>query len=89
MKTMIVLLLTILSASAIAHHSRIQYDTTAIREMHGEIISVRWRNPHVMYTLRTNGNGGDEEEWKLEAGSIYMLGRTGITEDRMQIGDQV
>ena len=42
-----------------------------------------------MYTLRSTNSRGEEEDWKLEAGSIYMLGRTGITKNYVQIGDQV
>lgn len=72
-----------------AHHSRIQYDTTAIVEMSGEVVAVRWRNPHVMYTLQVAGEGDDTIDWMLEAGSIYMLGRTGVTKNVMQIGDRV
>jgi hypothetical protein len=42
-----------------------------------------------MYTLRSVNSSGEEEDWVLEAGSIYMLGRTGITENRVKIGDKV
>jgi hypothetical protein len=72
-----------------AHHSRIQYDTTTIVEMSGEIIAVKWRNPHVMYTMHVTNANGDVEPWMLEAGSIYMLARTGITRNRVEIGDTV
>ena len=89
MRYLSVLLLTILSVSTLAHHSRIQYDTKTIVEMSGQIAGVKWRNPHVMYTLRSTNSRGEEEEWELEAGSIYMLGRTGITENRVKVGDQV
>lgn len=72
-----------------AHHSRIQYDMTEIREMSGEIVAVKWRNPHVMYTMRIDGANGEDETWMLEAGSIYMLARTGITRNRVEVGDTV
>jgi len=89
MKKLCILFLLIISASTQAHHSRIQYDTTAIVEMSGEIVAVRWRNPHVMFTLRVAGNGNSTIDWMLEAGSIYMLGRTGIKKNVMQVGDSV
>lgn len=89
MKYALLFLLASLSANALAHHSRVQYDTTKIVEMSGEIVAVRWRNPHVMYTLRSSNDRGEEEDWHLEAGSIYMLGRTGITVNRVKVGDQV
>lgn len=89
MRYLSVLLLTILSVSTLAHHSRVQYDTKTIVEMSGQIAGVKWRNPHVMYTLLSTNSRGEEEDWELEAGSIYMLGRTGITENRVKVGDQV
>ncbi len=89
MKISGLLVLLLVSASAPAHHSRIQYDTTAIVEMRGEIVAVRWRNPHVMFTLRVAGEGGSTNDWMLEAGSIYMLGRTGVDKNVMQVGDRV
>ncbi len=89
MKILSLLVLLLISASAPAHHSRIQYDTTAIVEMSGEIIAVRWRNPHVMFTLRVAGGDASTNDWMLEAGSIYMLGRTGVNKNVMQVGDRV
>lgn len=89
MKYVAAFLLTICAVSAPAHHSRVQYDTTTILEMSGEIVAMKWRNPHVMYTLRSTNTRGEKEDWELEAGSIYMLGRTGITENRVKIGDKV
>jgi hypothetical protein len=89
MKYISLLALLSLSIGTHAHHSRIQYDTTAIVEMSGEIVAVRWRNPHVMFTLKVAGDGGDTTDWMLEAGSIYMLGRTGINKNVMQVGDRV
>jgi hypothetical protein len=78
-----------LSANALAHHSRAQYDQTKYVELSGEIVKMRWRNPHIVYHMRVTGENGEEETWMLEAGSIYMLERTGITENPLNIGDQV
>lgn len=89
MKILSILFLLIVFADTQAHHSRIQYNTTAIVEMSGEIVAVRWRNPHVMFTLRVADGGGSTDDWMLEAGSIYMLGRTGIDKNVMQVGDHV
>jgi hypothetical protein len=89
MKYLGCLALLIYSLGTHAHHSRIQYDTTAIVEMSGEIIAVRWRNPHVMFTLQVASKDGDTLDWMLEAGSVYMLGRTGINKNVMQVGDRV
>jgi len=89
MKYLQILVLAALSASALAHHSRVQYDQTKYVELSGEIVKMRWRNPHIVYHMRVTGENGEEETWMLEAGSIYMLERTGITENPLNVGDQV
>ena len=78
----------IVGSAVLAHHSRNQYDMSAKVEMSGEIVDVRWRNPHVMYTLKVDGPDGSQN-WMLEAGSLYMLARTGVTENKVKVGDQV
>jgi hypothetical protein len=89
MKALMLAALCGLTVTALAHHSRIQYDMTNQQEMRGEIINVRWRNPHVTYTLLVTNDAGDKQEWFLEAGSIYMLARTGVNENKLKVGDQV
>ncbi|MGI9221473.1 MAG: DUF6152 family protein [Woeseiaceae bacterium] len=89
MRKLFCICLLVLSLDADAHHSRIQYDTSTIVEMSGEIVAVRWRNPHVMYTMRVPDSNGGSTDWMLEAGSIYMLGRTGINKNVMQPGETV
>jgi hypothetical protein len=39
--------------------------------------------------MSVTAENGEEVTWMLEAGSIYMLERTGITENPLSIGDQV
>jgi len=89
MKFLLTLVFATLSANALAHHSRVQYDQTKYVELSGEIVKMRWRNPHIVYNLRVTNENGEDETWMLEAGSIYMLERTGVTENPMEIGDQV
>lgn len=49
-------LLTLLSAlifsPALAHHSVAEYDRSTRHEMQGTLVGVRWRNPHVTFTVR-------------------------------------
>ena len=35
--------------------------------------------------MRIDSSNGEDETWMLEAGSIYMLARTGITRNRVRI----
>ena len=67
-----------------AHHSRAYFPDEFI-EVEGDLSSVQWRNPHVVFTLEDNqGN-----TWHMEAGAIYMLRRSGVTADVFGVGDRV
>lgn len=89
MRYSLILVLAAFSVDALAHHSRVQYDQTKYVEMSGEIVKMRWRNPHIVYHLLVTGENGEEKTWMLEAGSIYMLARTGVKENPVKVGDQV
>ena len=72
-----------------AHHSRSAYDTSTFTEVAGELVSVKWTNPHIVFTLKVTDESGEEELWRMEAGSIYMLRRGGVTPDLFTSGDRV
>ncbi len=83
------LLILMLPSIALAHHSRAAYDLDVVTVVEGNLVAVRWRNPHIVFTLRVAGKNGGEEEWRMEAGSIYMLGRGGLSEESFRTGQLV
>ena len=89
MRTVLFTVLAVCSGSALAHHSRIQYDQTTYVELEGEIVRMRWRNPHIVYHMRVTDEKGEDQTWMLEAGSLYMLARTGVKENPVNVGDKV
>ena len=80
-----VLLLILLPASALAHHSRAEYvDAT---EITGTLVDILWRNPHPGFTIEIESDG-ETSQWTVEGwSSLYTFDRAGITRDRFQIGD--
>ena len=83
-------LLLSLSGNVSAHHGvRVAYDTNNLGSIEGEVISVFWRNPHIIVTIGRTLEGGQSEIWKAEAGSVNSLERIGIGRDIVQIGDHV
>ena len=68
-----------------AHHSMASY-TTELTEFAGEIVSIEWRNPHVVFSLISIK---DKEQWRFEAESIYVLKRAGIDEKIIEVGEIV
>jgi len=81
--------LAVLPAGVSAHHSTAEYDTSAVVELAGELVGVRWRNPHVMFTVRVNGPDGEAEDWELATGAVYVVERTGLDESEFTVGTQV
>ena len=75
-------------ALAVAHHSTAFYSKDVI-EVEGELIAVKWRNPHVVWQFKVINDAGDEEIWNMEGASTYPLKRAGVTRDLFVAGDMI
>ena len=90
MKQIIIFLILAISVTASAHHSRSDFDERGeITELSGEVVSVRWRNPHIAIRLRTVGEDGNEEVWNIEAGNATAAGRMGLKKDTVRPGFKI
>jgi hypothetical protein len=76
------------SPSAQAHHSRAHF-ATEVTEMTGELVEIKWRNPHVYFVLVTTAEDGSEQVWEMEAASLYTFTRSGVSRDVFPLGEQV
>ncbi len=75
---------------ATAHHSfAARFDLEAINELEGEVMSVRWRNPHVLFTLRATDEQGQEMSYEIESSSLSIMRRMDISADVLNVGDRV
>lgn len=73
-----------------AHHSVAgRFDTRAIVEVEGEITAVRWRSPHVEFTLEAVDERGARVAWLLEAAAPSTLIRSGLSPDSIEVGSRV
>jgi hypothetical protein len=77
------------STGAFAHHSNAEYDRTTVRELEGEIVSVQWANPHVLFRLRTASAGGGGDVWELSGLPIVLLERAGLSKSMFVVGERV
>jgi hypothetical protein len=80
-------LLAVTSASA--HHSFAKFDRQRSIELEGELVEVRWQNPHVQFTLRSRGADGQTQTWRLETNSPGILRRTGVGPELVTVGERV
>jgi hypothetical protein len=84
---LVVLCLTSLTASA--HHSRSEYSGNPISEIEGTVISISWRNPHVMITVKSLEAAGSETLWELEGSDAGTFKRRGLDESQINVGDDI
>ncbi len=72
-----------------AHHSRQEF-ALDIEVFEGELVSVTWTNPHPKFDMIVTDEDGNEATWEVQAfGSMYTLGRGGVTGDNFEPGQQV
>lgn len=73
----------------LAHHSVAEYDRSTLQEIEGALVDVRWRNPHVTFTVRVSEPGGADQHWELQAGAVYPHERAGLSGQMFSSGDRV
>jgi hypothetical protein len=86
----LILPLSVLPLSAIAHHSvSANFDKGSVIEIEGEVTEVLWRNPHVHMTVLVPNESGETVTWDIEATSLSNLRRWDISPDFLAAGDHI
>ncbi|MGI9260003.1 MAG: DUF6152 family protein [Gammaproteobacteria bacterium] len=83
------LISVLLISPTLAHHSVAEYDRSTLREIEGTLVGVRWRNPHVTFTVRVTDPSGSAQDWELQAGAVYPHERAGLSGQMFSAGDSV
>ncbi len=82
--------LIFLSPVALGHHSfAATFAVDVITELEGEVTAVRWRNPHVGFTLKTVDDSGAETLWSMESHSLSIMRRMDLATAFIYVGDKV
>ncbi len=88
MKILFVLLATLVSLSALAHHNyRLRYDYESVITLTGVVTEFDWRNPHVRIFMDVEDENGNVTNWIMPTGAPGVLNRIGVTPDTLQPGD--
>ena len=72
-----------------AHHAGTAFDATKLVTIAGTVKEFKWVNPHIWIILNVPDGNGDLVEWKLEGGSVSILGRNGWNSKILQPGEKV
>ena len=82
--------IVLLPIVATAHHSfASNFDMHTMNELEGEIMNLRWKNPHVVFTLKTSNAQGEEILYQIESHSLAIMRRNGVPADTLHDGDKV
>src|SRR5687767_4354777 len=73
-----------------SHHSATEYDWGRIVEVEGELVELRWQNPHVRLKLRSGVDvRGKPIIWDIETNSLSVMRRTNATPEKLRVGDRI
>ncbi|MBT5032514.1 MAG: hypothetical protein HOM55_09505, partial [Proteobacteria bacterium] len=75
---------------ATAHHSfATTFDVTAVSEYEGEVMSLAWRNPHVLFELKNTDAQGQEVRYQIQSHSLSIMRRMDVSPEALKVGDFV
>lgn len=73
-----------------AHHSfAATFDAETVSEVVGEVTSVKWSNPHVLFTLEATDEHGQTVAYEIESHSLSLMRRMEIPSDAIRVGDTI
>ena len=76
----------LLSWTAVGHHTfAYVYNTSQVAEIEGEVVELRWENPHITFRVRAT----DGQVWSIESNSPRGMERRTIQRDALGVGRQI
>jgi hypothetical protein len=89
MTSRLAVLLVLLPATLLGHHSLSNFDTTRAVRVKGTIVQVHQINPHSFIFLEQKGEDGRIQRWAVEGPSVRQLNRAGRQTAIPKAGDVV
>ena len=82
-------LLALLPATLLAHHSLSSFDTSTAVRVKGTIVRIHQMNPHSFIFLEQKGEDGRIQRWAVEGPSVRQLNRADRQKVLPKAGDVV
>ena len=85
--TMVAALAGLMAASAAAHHSfSAEYDAGKPLKLTGQVVEMKWSNPHAWIYINVKGKDGKVVKWAWETGGANALFRRGWRKEDLPAG---
>ena len=78
-----------LARPLVAHHSAAIFDLSRDIRIEGEVVQLRWANPHVYIRVRETNASNDENIWNIEGQTPSGMSRVGWTASSLIPGERV
>lgn len=89
MKTWLAVLIALVPASLVAHHSLASFDTSVAVRVKGTVVKVHQINPHSFIFLEETRADGPNRRWAVEGPAIFQITRRGLAKDVPKPGDVI
>ena len=76
----------LLVVPAAGHHSDAAIDINSVVTVEGTVTEYSWRNPHVYFTVETDGEDGERVEWTVQMAGSITVSRMGWTPESLSVG---
>jgi hypothetical protein len=83
------ILVVLVAASVVAHHSPAVFDRTKEVKLVGSVKEFRWSNPHSFIELDVRNDKGETNTWAVEMNPPNYLVKAGWTSKTVKPGDMV
>ena len=86
---LLAVVVSLVPAGLLAHHSLANFDTAKAVRVKGTIVQIHYINPHSFIFVEEKRTDGETRRWAAEGPSIFQLNRTGFARDALKAGDVV
>jgi hypothetical protein len=72
-----------------AHHSHSMFDADDELTLKGQVVGLRYANPHIRMLVQVENANGEVERWDVEMSTIVNMRSRGVTREVIAEGNEI